>query len=256
MKRLLSKYFAIIICCILAISCEIDNFKPADATIQGTLFDHNGQPLQLNHGSEYIRMRELSWIKDKPDVSLQSQFLRVQQDGTYRHTKWFAGEYLMLPYGGNFFPYIDAGQTTADSEQGDLVNISGTTNKDFTVTPYLTIEWVKKPTVTADNYLECTVRFKRNQKAGYTMPDVNRGWLRISRSVNATAFDGDLFTTQKNLSNANEGQEIEFRSTRPLKYTGISYWIRITMGFATTSVTYTNIGSVENCSTIEKISVP
>ena len=255
MKRL-SKYLAIIFCCIFVSSCEIDKFDAPDATIQGTMFDHKGQPLQLIQGSQFIRMRDLNWLNNNPDVSLQSQYLRIQQDGTYRNTKWFAGEYLMLPYGGNFFPYIDAGQPIADSDQGDKVNISGTVTKDFTVTPYLTIEWVQKPTVDANGFLVCKVKFTRNQKTGYTRPDVNRAWLRVSRSVNTNSYDGDYFNTQRNLSNADEGQEIELRTRIPLKYTGIDYWVRVNMGFATTSVTYTNIGTVENCSTIEQIHVP
>ena len=260
MKRLLYHYTAIIICCVFAASCEIDNYKAPDATIQGTIYDHNGQPLQVNQGSQYLRMREVSWVTGDTTVFIGNQTLKMQQDGTYRHTKWFSGQYRMLPYNGPFYPYWDANDPIKDGDDaGELVDISGTTTKDFTVTPYLTIEWVKKPAVTADNFIECSVRFKRNQKAGYGMPDLREGWLRVSRTINAGAFDADLFTRSIALTNSMEGEEITFRTSQAVKYTGIDYWIRITMscqtaaGDATTN--YPGMGA-DNCSTIEQIHVP
>lgn len=255
--KLLNKCILFVLCGMLATSCELDNYDEPDATIQGTLYDHNGQPLQVNHGSGYIRMREISWGAGKENAFIGNQTLKVQQDGTYRNTKWFAGEYRMLPYAGNFFPYDD--ELLDGDDAGELVNISGTTTKDFTVTPYLTIEWVKKPTITADNYLECSVRFKRNQKAGYEMPDLRESYLRISRSVNASAFDGQLFQTKKTITNDMEGQEIIYRTDIPLKYTGIDYWVRVSMNCQTATgkpeTNYPGMGA-ENFTTIEKIHVP
>jgi hypothetical protein len=239
------------------VSCEIDNYDMPDATIEGVLYDHHNQPLQVNQGSGYIRMREVSWSKQNTTVFIGNQTLKVQQDGTYRHTKWFSGEYRMLPYSGNFYPYDDEKLDADDA--GELVKISGTTTRDFTVTPYLTIEWVKKPTVTADNYVECSVRFIRNQKSGYEMPDLREAYLRVSRSVNASAFDSQLFPTKVDLTNDMEGKEIAFRTSIPVKYTGIDYWIRISMNCkAVTGKPQTNYPGMgaENFSTIEKIHVP
>jgi hypothetical protein len=238
------------------VSCQIDNYEAPDATIQGTFYDHNGQPLQINHGSEYLRMREISWAKDSNDY-IGNRMLKVQQDGTYRNTKQFSGEYRMLPYSGPFFPYDD--EKLDKDDAGELVKISGVTTKDFTVMPYLTIEWAKKPTITADNFIECSVRFKRNQKAGYAMPDLREGWLRISRTINASAYDADLFPTKIVLTNDMEGQEITFRTARAVKYTGIDYYIRVTMNCQTATgkpeTNYPGMGA-DNCSTIEKIHVP
>jgi hypothetical protein len=221
------------------------------------LFDHHGLPLQVKHGSEYIRMKEVSWAKGDPEIFVGNQMLKVQQDGNYLHTKWFAGEYRMLPYSGNFFPYDDEKLDLDDA--GDLVQISGTTTKDFTVTPYLSIEWVKKPAVTSDNYLECSVRFTRNQKAGYDMPDLRESYLRVSRSVNASAFDDQLYPTRLAITNDMEGQEITYRTAIPLKYTGIDYWIRVSINCQTAAgkpeTNYPGMGA-ENYTTIEKIHVP
>jgi hypothetical protein len=247
----------LILCGVGVLSCEIDNYDAPEATIRGTLYDHNGQPLQVNQGSGYIRMREISWGRNDPEMFIGNQTLKVQQDGTYRHTKWFSGEYRMLPYNGNFFPYDDERLDADDA--GERVHISGTTTRDFTVTPYLSIEWVKKPTVTADHYLECSVRFTRNRKAGYEMPDLRESYLRISRSVNASAFDAQLFPTPRSITNDMEGQEISFRTSIPLKYTGMDYWIRVSMNCQTAAgmpeTNYPGMGA-ENFTTIEKIHVP
>jgi hypothetical protein len=245
---------AIIFCYALIASCEIDNYDAPDATVQGALFDHHGDPLQLNHGSQYIRMREVSWAKDNPDAVITSQYLRVQQDGTYINTKWFEGEYLMLPYQGNFFPYDDENRESDDA--GELVKIAGTVTKNFTVTPYLTIDWVQKPALDNEGHLVCVVRFTRNQKDGYAMPNVDEGYLRISRSVNLAAFDSQFFPSAISLNNNREGDEITFRSTVPLKYSDIDYWVRVAIRCSNPSGTvYPGLPQF-NCSTIEKIHIP
>lgn len=119
MKKLLA-YITIIVGCFMTASCEIDNYEAPDVTIQGTIYDHNGQPLQVDHGVSYIRMREISWGDGNNYIGNRS--LKIQQNGTYRNTKQFAGEYLMLPYNGNFYPYWDADDPVKDGDEaGELV---------------------------------------------------------------------------------------------------------------------------------------
>jgi hypothetical protein len=256
MKRLIN-YITIVVCSFLAVSCEIDNYDGPDATIKGTIYDHQGQPLQVNQGAGIIRAKEVSWAKDSTTF-IGNQTLKVMQDGTYQHTKWFSGEYRLLPYSGAFFPYDDEKLDADDA--GELIKISGTTTKDFTVTPYLTIEWVKKPVLTADNRIECSVRFTRNQKAGFEMPDVREAVLLVSRTVNPSeGRDGELYPSPFALTNAMEGTEITFRTTRELKYNGMDYWIRIQMNCQTAAgkpeTNYPGMGA-NNFTTIEKIHVP
>lgn len=244
--------------CLVFTGCEIDNYDGPDSTIQGTIFDHNNQPLQVNQGAEIIRIREVSWSKGDTTVFIGNQKLKVQQDGTYRHTKWFSGEYRMMPYSGAFFPYDDEKLDADDA--GELIKISGTSTKDFSVTPYLTIEWVQKPTVTSDNHIECSVRFTRNQKAGYDMPDVREADMLVSRTINpSSGRDTELHPTKVALTNDMEGTVITFRTSRAVKYTGIDYWIRISMNCKTAEgkpeTNYPGMGA-DNFSTIEKIRVP
>jgi len=260
MKRMkfFNFYILSVLLCFVFTACELDNYDAPDCTIEGTIMDHRNQPFQVNHGAEIIRIREMSWAKDE-DTYTANRTLKVQQDGTYRHTKIFKGTYRLLPYSGAFFPYDDVNLDGDDA--GELVEMrsNSTTTRDFTVTPYLTLEWVKKPTVDAQGYLNCSVKFTRNQKAGYKMPELRRGSLQVSRSVNAGAADGSLFTTPTNISNAQEGEEIEFKTVIPLKWTGINYWVRVSIEVQAVSgdpdTNYPGLPA-SNYTTIEQIFVP
>jgi len=242
----------------LAFSCEIDNYDPPDATIQGAFFDHHGQPLQVEQGAEFIRMREISWAKGDEDIFIGNRRLRLWQDGTYVHSKQFSGDYLMLPSNGNFFPYWDADDPERDGDDaGDLVKIANVVTKDFHVTPYLSIEWVQKPRVVDGNYIECVARFTRNQKAGYEMPDVQFANMQVSRTKFPNRANiSELVPSQLTLTNDMEGTEITFRTRTPVKWTGISYFVRITMNCrASGTINYPGLGAW-NCSTVEEIFVP
>ena len=243
--------------CIIAFaSCEIDNFDAPNSTIEGRITDHTGQPFQVSHGASLIRMRELSWAKDDPDVYIANRTLKVQQDATYRHTKIFKGTYRMLPVGGAFYPYDDDFRQNED-DAGEIVEINSTVTKDFSVTPYLMIEWVDKPRVDADGYLICSAKFKRIQKPGYEMPNAYRANMSISKVMNATSGDGELFRNQITLNNSMEGETITFKTSRALKYYGIRYRVRISMTCqqASSASNYPGMGA-SNYSTIEDIDVP
>lgn len=251
------KYYILTILSVLVFtSCEIDNYDAPDCTIQGKILDHLNQPFQTHQGSGIIRIREMSWAKDE-NTYTANRTLKVQQDGTYTNTKIFNGTYRLLPYSGAFFPYDDENKDNDDA--GELVEIKSKATQDFVVTPYLTIEWVQKPTVDSEGYLNCSVKFTRNQKPGYEMPDLKQAKLQVSRSVNAGASDGNLFTTPLNITNDMEGTEIHFKTSVPLKYTGINYWVRVSMNCQTAAgkpeTNYPGMGA-DNCSTIEQIFVP
>ena len=249
-------FFLFVLFCLAFVGCERDNYDAPDCTIEGTIYDHQNKPYQVSQGAEVLRIRELSWAKDA-ETYIANRRLKVQQDGTYRNTKIFKGTYLIFPYEGAFFPYDDINRDK--DEAGDLIEIKGKVTKDFTVTPFLTVEWVKKPYVDSNGYLNCSVKFTRNQKTGYNMPNLRQANLQVSRTINAGAADGSLFSTRPNISNDMEGQEITLRTSRALKYTGINYWIRVMIdcqsvsGDATTN--YQGVSS-GNYTTIEQIFVP
>ena len=254
--KVFNYYILLVLLCLSFTACETDNYEAPDCTIQGKISDHRNQPFQVNQGADIIRIREISWAKDSTTYTANRK-LKVQQDGTYRNTKIFRGTYRLLPYSGAFFPYDDVNKDNDDA--GELVEINGTATRDFSVTPYLTIEWVKTPSVDAEGYLNCSVKFKRNQKPGYEMPDLKEASLSISRTINAGAGDGDLFSTPKTITNDMEDTEIEFRTVKPLKYAGIDYWVRVSMNCQTAAgkpeTNYPGMGA-SNFTSIEKIRVP
>jgi hypothetical protein len=255
---------AIFICLFLAASCEIDNYEAPDATVRGAFFDHNGQPLTVEEGSAYLRMRENSWADRDTNAYVGYRTLALRQDGTYQHTRQFSGTYRMFPSSGNFFPYWEAGDEVKDGEEaGILVNVSGVTVQDFTVTPYLTIEWVKKPYyVASGNYIECVVRFTRNQKPGFNMPDVQFANMRIGRSEYPTRSRiAEYEPAQLTLTNDMEGTDITISTNRnlPIKVKGVNYYIQITMNCKTAAgdntTNYPGIGAW-NTTTVESVFVP
>lgn len=256
--RFLNYYImSVLLCCLALTGCEIDNYDAPDSTIEGKITDHRNEPFQTSQGAGIIRIREVSWGTNDTTTFISNRTLKVQQDGTYRNTKIFNGTYRLLPYSGAFFPYDDVNLDGDDA--GELVEIKGSVTKDFSVTPYLTIEWIKKPEVDANGYLSCSVKFTRNQKSGYDMPDLKQAKLYVSRTVNAGAADGSLFTAPLNITNNMEGTEIQFKTDIPLKYTGIDYWVRVSMNCQTAagnpSTNYPGMGA-DNFTTIEKIHVP
>ena len=155
---------SVLFCCLVFTGCEIDNYEAPDCTIEGKILDHMNQPFQASQGAGIIRIREVSWGAESATTPfISNRTLKVQQDGTYRNTKMFKGTYRMLPYSGAFFPYDDVNKDGDNA--GELVEIGSKATKDFIVTPYLTLEWVQKPTVDAAGYLICSIKFKRKSKA-------------------------------------------------------------------------------------------
>ena len=262
MKRIFfSNYIAVILCLVLTTSCEIDNYDGPNATIQGVILDQNGNPFHIDHNSEYIRMREVSWAKGDENIFIANRRIAVMQDGTYLHTKQFEGDYLMFPSNGNFFPFYEADCEIRDAEEAGVpVRISGVTTQNFNVTPYLTIDWVVEPRLVEGNYIECVVRFTRNQKPGFDMPNLQFGNMRIGRTIYPSRSHLAEFAPQQlNVTNDMEGEEITFRTITPVKWTGINYYIQVTMNCqavpGNTATNYPGIGAW-NGTTIKSVFVP
>ena len=266
MKRIFfsSHYIAVIICLLLATSCEVDNYDGPNASVQGAILDQNNQPFHIDQNSEYIRMREVSWAAGDENIFTANRTIPVMQDGTYNHTRQFAGDYLMFPTNGNFFPFYEADDEIRDTEEaGVLVKISGVTTQNFNVTPYLTIEWVVEPRVVDNNYIECVVRFTRNQKPGFNMPALRFGNMRISRTKYPSRANLSEFAPpQLTVTNDMEGQDITFRTQIPVKWTGIDYYIQVVMncqavsGDASTNYPGLSATGAWNGTTIKSVYVP
>ena len=234
MKKSL-KYTGLALLALGFIACEKDNMAAPDATIQGRILiqgtgtDQDGQQLQTSQGKDdmKIRMVEDSWKKDENDVVTPKE-LNVKLDGSYVNTKVFAGTYTMYPYEGAFYPLKAAEYTTG-------IAVSGTKEQDFKVTPYLLVDWVQKPQLTADRKIRAIVRFRRIAPPGNAAgdmkgaPDVEYGNLYVSTN-NLVAKNNRLdeyFRNRKAIKNTDEGTEIVFESDIPVKYPNTTYYVRV-----------------------------
>jgi hypothetical protein len=204
-------------------ACEKDNYDAPDATVEGYVYDHNGDLLETGQGKDNmcIRIKEISYANGDPDVVVIERDLNMMQDGSFLNTKLFGGTYEMWPYQGCFYPVEKEDYKTVELKSGK------TTKVEFTVTPYLTLEWIKEPSQDPDGYIRASFRFKRNAKTGHSMPDVESAKLFISTSVKCgNNSDGRYTDNDVTITNTQEGQEIELKSRDKIWYTQ-PLWVRI-----------------------------
>lgn len=219
MKKILIAISAILM--LATASCEKDNYDAPDATIQGQIFDPQGNPFQtaMAQGSMRIRIVEESFANGDPDVAVTPQYLNMMQDGSFHNSKLFAGTYSVLPEQGAFYEDVEPATVNLNNGKSATVN--------FTVTPYLTLDWVKLPYMDSEGYLRASFKFKRNAKEGFEMPAPNECCMWISRTQYCgTEGDGNYTPALRKITAEEEGQEIELCSKIPIKYS-MKYWVRI-----------------------------
>lgn len=223
-------------------SCEIDNYDGPNAQITGRILDQNGNLLRTEPGGSNMRiqMYELSWPKGDTSIAITPNYLNVKIDGTYVNTKIFSGTYRIRPIEGAFYPYGD----------GDTIDIKGSATKDFVVIPYLDVNWVEEPHVTADSCVEASISFARNSKDGEFMPDVLNARLCISSNqyVGNNNFYSDVANGALSVTNAQENTTIVLKS-KQLKYYKTDVYVRVGVCCNDTYKKY-------NYTTIIKLHVP
>jgi hypothetical protein len=161
-------------------------------------------------------MDELSWSSTPIPF-----YLNVKQDGSYINNKVFAAQYRMTPIDGPFYPMA--------IESAPIVDVGGETTVDFTVVPYLNVEWVSEPALTVDKKITATFRFTRNPApAGLTQPALTDYQLFISTTqyVGNNNFDATIVTAVKAVTNAQEAQDITIVSNSPMKY-ATTFYVRV-----------------------------
>jgi hypothetical protein len=222
-------------------SCEIDNYEGPDAQISGRILDPDGNLLRTEPGASNMRiqMDELSWAKGDTNIAIIPRYLNVKIDGPYTNTKIFSGTYRILPVEGAFYPY-----------SGDTIDVKRNATKDFTVIPYLDVNWVDEPHLTPDSCIEASIRFVRNAKDGEFMPDLLNARLCIASNqyVGNNNYYSDLISGTVSASNAMEGTAIPVKSKK-VKYFNMDYYVRVGVCCNDTYKKY-------NYTTVVKVHVP
>jgi hypothetical protein len=143
MKRI-TYYTALCLAILTASSCsKFDNYDAPDQTVKGAVVDvATGKGVQsevtttdnaLTAGTR-IQLNEISYSATAP-----SQFLGTHEDGTYINTKLFAATYTVIPVGA----FVPPAAKTVEVK-------GGTTEINFSVEPFLNIEWVGEPILNAN----------------------------------------------------------------------------------------------------------
>lgn len=151
-------------------SCmEIDNWDEPGVQVYGQVIDaYTGENLLSSQDEWGIRIWERTWDESVPN----HQSLSVKQDGSYNNSKLFAGTYDMLPYGGPFWP-VDTIKN---------IQFGGSTQKDFTVTPYLQLTDFE----VVLNGLELTLKCRLNAPIREGLPNL----VEIKPFISLNTFCG------------------------------------------------------------------
>ncbi|MCQ6957498.1 DUF3823 domain-containing protein [Mucilaginibacter aquariorum] len=185
----MKKIFYMIAICIVAVagsSCsKLDNYPDPTETLTGSVIDAGtNKTLQTENGGGGTRIKliEISW-SDNPTPF----YISSMQDGTFNYTKLFAGKNVISAEGA-FVPLVQtdaSGATIVDKSQ--TVDIKGTTNVNFSVDPFLRIEWIGEPVLNADGTITASFKFTR----GTTDPNFQQDITDVHLFVNSNKFVGN-----------------------------------------------------------------
>lgn len=166
-------------------SCsKLDNKDAPSETLTGSVVDATtGKTVQTEQGSgTRIKLLEISW-SDNPTPF----YIASMQDGTFNYTKLFPGKNVISAE-GPFVPMVqtdNTGATIVDKSQ--TVDIKGTTTVNFSVEPFLRIEWVGEPVLNNDGTISVQVKITR----GTNDPNFQQDVSDINLYVNSNKFVGN-----------------------------------------------------------------
>ncbi len=171
MKRII--YLALSLTVITACSKKIDNYASPDQTLQGSIIDAGtGKNVQSevsgdNGNGTRIKLLEISW-SDNPTPL----YLATKQDGTYINTKVFAATYKISAEGA-FVPLVQP-----DDDKSQTVTVKGgVTTVNFTVEPFLEVEWAGDPVLNADGTITAQVKVTRGTSNPDFQQNITDLWL-------------------------------------------------------------------------------
>ena len=231
---------------VTASSCsKVDNYDGPTETLQGRIIDAGtNQNVQSevsgdNGSGTRIRLLETSW-SDNPTPL----YLATKQDGTYNNNQVFKATYKMIAEGA-FVPMDLSGN---DKSQTVVVQ-GGTTNVDFTVEPFLRVEYVGEPVVNPNGTVSVDVKVTRGtNNAAYQLNITNLAlFLCPYEYVGNNNFDNrysTILTYSGTTGNAIVGQTIKLTSTSVLLKKDWYLRVGSRIAFGTNRYNYSTIKKV------------
>jgi hypothetical protein len=236
---------------------KVDNYAAPDQTLMGRIIDAGtgknvpGEVSGENGTGTRIELRELSWSENPTPL-----YLATMQDGTYNNTKIFAGHYK-ISADGAFVPLVQTGANPVDkSKEVDIQG--GVTVVDFTVEPFLRVEWVGEPVLNANG----TVTVKAIVTRGTADPNYQLNVTDINLYINnypyvgsnANSFDA-RYSNRVSYTGTNGntllGQTITLTTTGGALPAKRDWYVRVAA-----RTTFPNLGRPYNYNEVKKISIP
>jgi hypothetical protein len=161
---------------------KIDNYPGPTETLNGKIIDKGtGQNVQSeisgdNGAGTRIKLLEISWSSNPTPL-----YLAGMQDGTYNNSKVFAATYKMTAEGA-FVPMVQTdgtGATIVDQSQTVQVK-GGTTTVNFTVEPFLEVQWVGTPVYNGDGTMTVQCKIIRGTANAAFQQEITDLWLFVS----------------------------------------------------------------------------
>lgn len=168
------KYLIIYFLFLSIVSCGKDNYDLPKETFRGSIIDAvTKEPFQTAIGNTGVRikMMEYSW-SDNPTP----YYMYCMMDGKFNNTKIFKGDYGVKPEGA-FVPLNE-----------ETISIKGVVEKNYSVEPFLRVEWAGEPTLNSNG----TVTVKAKITRGTSNPSYQDPLTEVWLYVNETNYVGDF----------------------------------------------------------------
>ena len=206
-------------------SCKIDNYEAPSAGIEGRIIDKvTGKNMEVSHGTGNFALRvlETSWANGDESILTTYQTLNIKQDGTYRNTKLFEGEYDIWPHESAVY------ENESTSKQHVVLKKGKVATLNFEVTPYFEIEWVGEPWQDEEGYVHARYKFTCNPvPEGHAPATPQKGQLFTSTTVKVgTNSDSRYAANEINVTSADEGNVLEVKTKNPI-YFSQKLWLRV-----------------------------
>lgn len=237
-------------------SCvKTDNYPGPNASVNGTITDSvTGQPFQSGPMDERLYVLQTNYTAGTPVPF----YWNVQPGGLYNNTAVFSGSYKIYPTDGAFVPlvYTSNGSIIDHGSKQIQVNPNQNTTTNFTVTPFLVVNWVGDPVLNADSTVTISCTVTRGTSDPLWTFNVTDVFFVVSNTDFISAQSGDFETPLSNditysgtAGNAILGTTLTIKSKGKL---GVHQGYYLRVGARTAD----NVNKRYNYTTVKMLNVP